>query len=273
MDRVTWIDPPLLRDPVAVVAFDGWGDAGSSATIALEHLLERFTARRVALIDSDEFFDFQVERPVVDMDVTGTRRVEWADTELFVLDLPSLDHDVVLVVGEEPHTRWKLYTRTVADVLAGLGVGSVVTLGAFAGQVSHSLPVPVVGSATHPAVLARIGAGASEYAGPVGVVGVLNHELSARGVDVTSLWAAVPHYLSNQDYPPGGLALLTAVAGLLGTDLEAEDLETVAAEFAREVDEILDAGDLRGYVDDLEARAADPADRLMSEIERFLRDR
>lgn len=272
MDRVTWTDPPLLTDPVALVAFDGWGDAGSSATIVLEHLLDRFTARRVAVIDSDEFFDFQVERPVVDLVPSGVRSVEWADTEIHVLDVPGLDRDLVVVIGEEPHTRWKLFSRTVSDALIGLGVGEAVLLGAFAGQLAHTVAVPLLGTSTRSGVLDRSGVAVADYAGPVGIVGVLNRDLVARGLEVTSIWAAVPHYLSNQDYPPGGLALLAAVGRLLDADVETEDLRTVAVEFSREVDEILDAGDLRGYIDDLETRA-DPGDRLMSEIERFLRDR
>ena len=273
MDRVTWIDPTGLRNPVAVVAFDGWGDAGSAATIVVEHLLDRFASRRLAVIDADEFFDFQVERPVVELDERGASRVEWADTEIYAIAVPGLDRDVVLIVGEEPHTRWKLFSRTLADVLTFLGVTEVVTLGAFASQVPHTLPVPVVGTSTLPDILLRADVGVSDYQGPIGLVGILNHVLVERGMDVVSLWAAVPHYLSNQDYPPGGLVLLVKVGAVLGVDLDVSDLDEIAAEFRREVDEAVDDSELRNYVEDLETRSGDPADRLMNEIERFLRDR
>ena len=52
-----------LDDPVVVIAFGGWNDAGSAATGAVEHLSEAYEAEPVFSIDPDDFYDFQVNRP------------------------------------------------------------------------------------------------------------------------------------------------------------------------------------------------------------------
>ena len=63
-----------LVDPVVVAAFGGWNDAGSAATGAVEHLEEAYGAEPVFALDPDDFYDFQVNRPRVTWNPTGSAR-------------------------------------------------------------------------------------------------------------------------------------------------------------------------------------------------------
>src|ERR1700729_3930435 len=65
-----------LRRPVLVAAFEGWNDAADAATAAVEHLEEVFHARTVGVIDPDDYYDFQVNRPSVSLSEGRTRRIE-----------------------------------------------------------------------------------------------------------------------------------------------------------------------------------------------------
>ena len=56
-------DPGDLIAPVLIAAFDGWVDAGSAATTALEGLLE--DAVDVATFDPDALFDYRARRPTL----------------------------------------------------------------------------------------------------------------------------------------------------------------------------------------------------------------
>ena len=205
MSSLQWLDRPALRDPLALIAFEGWGDAGDSASLAAERFLDTYDSDLIATIDPDEHYDFQVRRPMVVLDEGGTKRIDWPENDLHVLRLP--DRDIVVLLGEEPNYKWKAFTREVVEALTTLGVTRAVTLGAFIGQVAHTLPVPLVGTATKPDTLALHGLLPSGYQGPTGILGVLNQALGNAGIDVISVWAAVPHYLSNQDYPPAVEAL------------------------------------------------------------------
>lgn len=261
---------------MAVAAFEGWGDAGSASSLAAGYILEAGEARRLAVIDPDEFFDFQVRRPLVELTEGAGRSLVWPDTEVSVVELPGAERDVVVVTGPEPHARWKAYVRTLAGVLQSLGVNDAITLGAFLGQVPHTLPVPLVGTSSDPQLLRRHHLFASGYEGPTGIVGVLNLALATSGIRSVSVWAAVPHYLSNQEYPPGTLALVEKAMEIAGTSLDTSDLEATVADFREQVAEALAESDLTSYVEELEEQAAadgplDPGDRLVDEIERFLR--
>lgn len=279
MDSVIWEGRPQLQHPVALIAFEGWGDAGSSSSMAVDHILGVLETERFAVIDSDEFFDFQVRRPVIELDDDGARGLLWPDTEFHAVSLPGANRDLVLVIGHEPHARWKAFARAVVEVLQAVGVRNVVSMGAFMGQVPHTLPVPLVGVTTDPALLTEHHLFASGYEGPTGIVGVLNQALVGAGFETVSLWAAVPHYLTNQDYPPGGLALLDKAMEILGISLDTGELTAAAAEFRRQVDDALEDSDLRSYVEELEDQTMgddvgidDPGAQLVQEIERFLKD-
>lgn len=275
MAALKWHDRPFLADPVALIAFEGWGDAGESASQAAATFVEHFDSQLLASIDPDEHFDFQVRRPMVEVDSSGTRSISWPSNELHLIR--GSERDVVVVLGEEPNYRWKAFIAEIVEALQSLGVKRAVTLGAFIGQVAHTLPVPLVGSATRPDTLTMHGLMPSGYEGPTGIVGVLNHALGSAGIDVISVWAAVPHYLSNQEYPPATEALAIKASELLGVTLDIGDLTHAARDFIATVDEALEDNDeLMRYVTQLEEDAdADlvRGDHLVEEIEDFLRDK
>lgn len=278
MDRLIWEQRPSLRNPIALMAFEGWGDAGESSSMAVRHLIDEFDAERLAVIDSDDFFDFQVRRPEIELDHEGTREVLWPDCEVWAVRPFGSDRDLVIITGHEPHTRWKAFCRDVVTVLDTLGVGIAVTMGAFIGQVPHTLPVPLVGSSSRPDLLERHSLFTSGYEGPTGIVGVLNSVLNAAGFETLSVWAAVPHYLSNQEYPPGGLALLDKVLEIMELQVDTSELTIASAEFRQQVDDALADSEIIDYVQELESHSltgddtVDPAELLVEEIERFLED-
>lgn len=281
MSTFEWTRRPALRNPVALLAFTGWGDAGESATEAVRYLVDNHDAETIGRFDSDSFFDFQVNRPVVSLDEAGVRTITWPTTEILAIKLPR--RDLVVVIGDEPNYNWKRFASDLSDVLIELGATTAVTMGAFVGQVAHTLPVPVVGSSSAPGMVAAHGLLPSRYEGPTGIVGVLTQTLVTKGLDACSLWAAVPHYLSNQPYPPGVEALLRKATDIAGISVDISDLEERATDFRESVDAAVDGSDeLSDYVRQLEAESLDEDDGeegigevgedLVEEIERYLRD-
>ena len=276
MSSLQWLGRPVLHDPVALIAFEGWGDAGDSASLAAERFLNAFDSDLVASFDPDEHYDFQVRRPMVYVDEGGTRQIDWPENEIHVIR--GEGRDLVVLLGEEPNYKWKSFTAEVVDALLALGVRKAVTLGAFIGQVAHTLPVPLVGSSTRPDSLSLHGLLPSGYQGPTGIIGVLNHALGNAGIEVISVWAAVPHYLSNQDYPPAVEALTIKASELLDMSVDIGDLTSKSRQFRDTVDEALEANtELQQYVEQLESEAAEEdeehAEKLVEEIEDFLKDR
>jgi hypothetical protein len=277
MPDVVWARRPELRHPIAILAFAGWNDAGEAATDAVRHLIASLEGDAIARIDPDGFFDFQVRRPEVEMTESGVRSLSWPRNEFHALHHP--DTDLVVVLGEEPNLRWRAFGDAVAEVLRALAVERALLLGAFLGQVPHTAPVPLVGSSPDPALLVRNQVSLSRYEGPTGIVGSLTLQLAGHDIPTMSLWAAVPHYLSNQAYPPAVYSLVRKAMSIFDLQLDTADLAVAAAEFRLQVDAAVAGNEeLVQYVRKLEAVTEDEevvpdhgAD-LVEEIERFLRE-
>ena len=86
MDSIRRFSKPTLRRPSAVVAFEGWNDACDAASGAVTYLLSLAEANEpFAVIDPEEFFDFQQRRPTVQFDEGGTRSRRFGLTFYFPL--------------------------------------------------------------------------------------------------------------------------------------------------------------------------------------------
>ena len=70
-----------------------------------------------------------------------------------------------------------------------------------------------------------------------------------------SIWAPVPHYVATAPNPKATHALLTKLGALLDVGFELTDLEIAAADWERQVDEVVAADpDASSYVQRLENR-------------------
>ena len=169
----------------------------------------------VGAIDPEEFYDFQVNRPMVGADENGHRRITWPSTHLAVASPPDLDRDVILVRGIEPNMRWRQFCAEILAACDELGGELVVTLGALLADTPHTRPIPVTGTATEPELVDRLKLEQSTYEGPTGIVGVFQDACVKLDVPAVSYWAAVPHYVAQPPCPKATLALIGQLEDLL----------------------------------------------------------
>jgi len=276
-----WTARPRLRRPVMICAFEGWNDAGDAASYAATYLAERWETRPFADIDPEDYFDFTRTRPRVHLDDGHQREIVWPTNELSAASIPGTDRDIILLSGAEPQLRWRTFTHHLVEVAQAFDVELVITLGALLAEVPHSRPVSVIGTAVDQQLIDRLGLNRSTYEGPTGIVGVLQDACAKAGLPAASLWAAVPTYVPGAPSPKAALALIERICGLLDLPLTTTDLEIAAADYERQIDQLVNEDDeTAGYVAHLEARydAGDGADddltdasALVEEVERFLR--
>jgi len=276
--------PPALRRPVLLAAFQGWNDAGEAASGAADTLASELGAEGFAEIDPEEFFDFQDTRPFVRSVEDSQRRIEWPGNLFSWASVAGTDRDLILLQGTEPNLRWRTFSDAIVHLAQDLGVELAVTLGALQVDAPHTRAVPVTGSTTDLVLGAHLGLRPSQYEGPTGITGVLHQAATDSGLQATSLWAGVPHYLAGTSYLAGSLALVERVVKLLDVQLPLGDLAKEAASQREELSELVkEDADLADYVTDLERRMDEAPDELpapsvsgeelAADFERYLRDR
>jgi len=277
VSSLRWSSRPSLRQPVLIAAFEGWNDAGDSASEAIHHLREAWNAVPFAGIDPEDYYDFTVSRPSVRIE-DGARRIVWPENEFHWAEPPGAP-GVVLLSGVEPQLRWRTFSQQVIDVASSLNARLIITLGALLADVAHTRPASVFGTSEDQQVIDALHLEPSRYEGPTGVVGVLHDECLNRGVHSASLWVAVPSYVPAAPSPKAALALVERVCAILRTEAPATSLIAEASEYERQISALVSEDEeTAAYVAHLEetydrdALAGDSAHDLVSEVERFLRE-
>jgi len=293
MDLLRWEHRPALRRPVLMAAFEGWNDAGNAASEAVTFLSQKWGSETFAAFDGDELFDFTSTRPQVRLEAGESRHLEWPSVKLASASLPGAERDIIFLSGPEPQLRWRAFVEEIRGACLSLGVDLAVLLGALLADVPHTRPVRISGGAATAELAALAGLEPSYYEGPTGIIGVVADALGRAAIPTVSLWASVPHYVSQSSSPKATLALVERSARLLATSVDVAELQIASGAYERQINELVASDDdASAYVTRLEEQDADahaaevdqpviedgprlsPAsgERLAAEVERYLRE-
>lgn len=276
---------PELHDTIVVAAFEGWNDAGDAASDAVAHLNSIWEARLIVEIDDEDYYDYQVNRPVIRQVDGVTRELVWPSMRISHCRPPGTDRDIVLMHGVEPNMRWRTFCAELLAIIEELNVDTVVILGALLADVPHTRTVPVSGAAYSPESAQRFGLTETRYEGPTGITGVFQDACVAAGIPAVTFWAAVPHYVSQPPNPKASVALLRRVEDALDIEVPLGDLPAQAEDWEQSVSEMAgDDDEIAEYVASLEQRGDAEVDMhealnkidgdaLAAEFERYLRRR
>jgi len=281
---IQWKNEELLEglsSPVVIAAFEGWNDAGEAATSAVKYFQDRFDAVKIGTIESEEFFDFTISRPVIEIP-DEQREIIWPATKIYVAKMFESKNDLVIIRGHEPQLRWRTFTDQIIEIASTIESHMVVTLGSLLTDIPHSRPVKVFGSSDDSDLAQRLNLPPSTYEGPTGIVGVINSVLREKTIPSMSLWAGVPSYVSGANSPKAALALVERLAEVLQIGIACTDLEIASAAYERQINELVaEDMDTSEYVNQLEEDFDNQSEveeqdsnpeLLVSEVEDFLRN-
>jgi hypothetical protein len=268
-----------LRDlvaPTVVVAFDAWVDAGSAATNAIDALLDT-DSRPVATFDADVLFDYRARRPTLDIIDGRPAALDWP--ELAIRRTTLRERDVLALTGPEPDFRWRELADDLIAFARQLDVAQWITLGAIPAAVPHTRHVPILGTESSPGLLrGDIQPGpAGLLRVPAACVSILDISIAEAGIPTVGYFAQIPHYISGE-YAPAAIALVEALGQHLDMEIDVSELRAEAQLLTTRLDAATAADEkTRTYVERLETMVDEArlpeGDELISEIERFLRDR
>jgi predicted ATP-grasp superfamily ATP-dependent carboligase len=240
----------------------------------------------VAVIQPEEFYHFGLTRPEVRFrkDSQTVREVHWPTTDFFLSEEPSLVRDVIVGVGIEPHLKWQTFCGHILELADRAQVSLVITLGALLADVPHTRPIRLSGVASDPELGRRFQTTPTRYEGPTGIIGILNDACRRKNLPAVSLWANVPHYVSEVSNPHAVLALVRPVLDFLEWQADLSELTEGAVEFDRQLARIItQKPEVAKYIQELERRDTEPdtpepptdelpsAGDLIREMEQFLR--
>ncbi|WP_382310438.1 proteasome assembly chaperone family protein [Herbiconiux sp. UC225_62] len=292
---MTATDNGFLRGRLLLVAFEGWNDAGEAATGALRVLKEQLEVVPITEVDTEEYFDFQFNRPTVSTDDEGRRVLTWPGATVYgpdaALDAEAAptpgasveagdDSHVYLLIGSEPSRNWKKFTAEVVSTALAEDISGVVLLGAMLADVPHTRPISVFATSENPLVRSELDIERSSYEGPVGILSVIADAAESAGIPAISIWASVPHYVHNAPSPKATLALIDKIEELIDVQIDRGELVDESTAWETGIDALAgEDEDMAAYIQQLE-QARDTVDSpeasgeaIAQEFERYLRKR
>lgn len=278
MEFIHWTaDKPDLVNPILVLGFEGWNDAGDAASTAARHIRDRFGGQVFANLDAELFYDFTTTRPDIRLD-GANRRIEWPENSFAAIHAEG-GPDLIVMVGVEPQLRWRTYSEQIVAMAEDFEVEMVISLGALIADVTHSRPATVYSAAYDLELIERLDLEPSSYEGPTGIVGIAHDALRSAGFGSVSLWGTVPSYVPHVTSPKAALSLVNRVAQLLDLAIPCTALEIGAAAYERQITELVSEDEETvDYVARLEeeydkSMRPESGAELIEELEQFLRDR
>ncbi|MEZ5243968.1 MAG: PAC2 family protein [Acidimicrobiales bacterium] len=278
-DLYTVLRIPDLIDPVLIVHFDGWIDAGVSAGNAARYLVEATGADPLVEFDTEWLLDHRARRPTMHLVDGVNAGVEWPKLEI-AAGRDSNDRDVLILHGAEPDHNWRAFTTAVVDLTDRFGVRRVVSMGAYPAAVPHTRSTRL--TITSPDVdLARSNEPRATIDVPAGMAAVLEQAFDAAGLEALTIWAQVPHYIPPGPYPAATQALIEGLEESAGITVSSGELGERALATRNHLDELVsDEASHKAMLAELERQhdqyghdgaTLPTSDELAAEVEQFLR--
>ncbi len=285
MEYLTIHEAPPAKTSHLVMAFKGWPDAGDGASSAIRYLLRKFSAKKFAELDPEEFYDFTQVRPQTSINREGLRVAKWPANELFYCTSEEPSQNLMFFLGVEPNLKWKTFSRTIIDKVETWGVKTVVHIGSLLDAVPHTRDVRISGSSnlvSFKKTLEGQNIGPSNYQGPTGITSAIMEACTASGMNYATIWGHTPHYLQAAPNYRVSYALISHLSRMLGFKIALDELQSAAVTFDKEVEKAVSKdAQIGAYVQKLEQSYDETAtlvpgdmpkaDDVVRELEEFLK--
>lgn len=285
MEGLSLYETPELNRPCLVAGFSGWANAAEVSTGVVTYLKTKLGASKFGHISPEGFYDFSTLRPLVTIEAGVMKGVEFVDSEFFYWK-GGAAHDLVLLIGAEPHLRWHGFGQLILDLAQRMGVVRVYALGGIYDATPHTVEPRVSGFANEARLVGELVAHGIEpatYIGPVSFHGPLLDMCRERGIEAVSLWGRAPHYVPVHN-PKVTAAVVSRLARMLEMDLDISDLMQAARGLEQQVEKAISQNPKLGeYVRTLEEGyqrmgeqampLAEGTDEIIRAVEDFLRGR
>jgi hypothetical protein len=260
-----------LAEPVLMVAFEGWVNAGLAGIATVDHLVG--DGDIVARFDIDELIDYRANRPSLDMMDGVVTDVGWP--EITIRRQTIEGRDVLALTGPEPDRLWRRLGAEIADLAVALGIREQITIGGIPWAAPHTRSTALTMTASQSDLVDQeIGYVEGLIRVPGSAATIIAHHVMAREIPVVGYYARVPHYVAGTYYP-AVVALVERVAAHLGISILTGSLVDEAADQRQRLDEILSeqpqVAAIVRKLEDLADRSGDVSGaELTAEIERYL---
>jgi proteasome assembly chaperone (PAC2) family protein len=263
MASVKYHTHPVLANPVLIMGFSGWANAGDVSVGAVDYLISHLDAHPLATLEPSGFFDMTEDRPTAVVENGLLIDLQPFRARFHYARTADGQPDIIIFRGAEPRLAWDEFCDLLFDLVDQMEVSSIFTLGGTYDYVPHWHP-PIV-SAVYSSekageLLAKTyeNVRPAEYQGPISIHTYILQRGSQTGRPVIGLWGHAPVYIQT-----GNIKLHYAMVEILknaaGFDLDTAGLFEGIEEMNHKIEELVAQNpNLQKYLEGLEEEETAP---------------
>jgi len=250
------------RSSVMIIGLSGWGNAGEVSTFTVRYLIDKLGAERIGKVSSEGFYNYQIQRPIVSIKGGIIESYNPPTNELYYCEGKAGgdgEISLILLLGSEPHLNWPRYAQTLLKLAERLNVKRIYTIGGYLADVDHESEPHITATTNNSNLteeLKRAEVKLTDYTGPTSIYSEVLWQAKRKGLDVISLWCAVPIYVRGP-YPKAAYHVLRKLLHLIGIKLDLRDLKRKAVSSEVQITaEAMSDPELRRLVESLRRQRA-----------------
>ena len=205
-----------LNNSTMLIGLHGWGNGGQVSTYTLLYLINTFQANGFGEIISDQYHNFQIERPIVTVKQGIMESYHPPKNELFYWQDPKAEMDLLFLQGTEPHINWASYAAVILELAVTQNVQRIFTIGGYLTDIVSIDTLPVSASTNNSKLINELTQAEvilTNYTGPTSIYSEVSWQGKLQNIDVISLWCGVPFYIKDL-FPPAVFQILRKIQRL-----------------------------------------------------------
>jgi proteasome assembly chaperone (PAC2) family protein len=245
---------PVDKAKILIAGFDGWGNAMDVSKAMVSYLIRKLKARPFATINSDLFYRYDENRPVVVIENGVLQDVVSPGGSFYAAHCLPSGVDIIILKAQEPGLRWQYFVDQLLALCETLHVRTIITLGSMFDSVLHTDTI-ISGIASSESLFSNLAERdvlPVNYQGPSAIHSIIQATAEKKGFDCMSLWAHSPYYLQGATHY-GLLSHLGSLLGLLGGfELDTAELDEQWKELNRQIQTLIEKNpELQGMINEL----------------------
>lgn len=251
---------PQLDHPHMILGFTGWMDGSEVSSGTMAYLIDRQNAKIFAEIEPEGFYIYNFPgtmefsslfRPQVHIE-NGTVKSLDEPSNFFYADEK---HQLIYFLGKEPNLNWYEFADCLFEVVESFGVKEIYFVGSVAGLVPHTRDPRLSCVVSHENLKPRLeeqNFKLVDYRGPGSFISYLLTMAAEKDVPLISLVAEIPAYIQGKN-PKCIEAVIRKLGGLLGMEINVDDLRIISDELEKKLDKVVeDKDELAEHIKKLE---------------------
>jgi proteasome assembly chaperone (PAC2) family protein len=221
-------------------------DGGKVSTGTIKCIIDKLGAEKFAEIVPEGFYLYSFPgsmeitalfRPHTKIRDGLIRSYELTENAFFYDEKNNL----ILFSGKEPNLQWEEFAECIFSLCAEFGVKMIYFIGSVAGLVPHTREPRLFCSVSDVALketLQHYGVNFTNYKGPASIITYMTVNADKHDLSMASFVATIPAYVQG-DNPKCIEAVTRRMVGILGLQIELDDLRVVSDEFEKKLSDVV----------------------------------